>query len=132
MIHSFNMKNTGKPYLTQSENQIDGFEPIIADSRAQQGVSNMSPSELMEAALASCTNMTVSGVLRKRGIPYDDIFVDVSMETENGKTIITRTVRVISDAPEGDVKAAVERAKNCHVYKVLTGEIEVRDVNTAE
>ena len=127
MIHSFNMKNTDKPYLTKSENGIEGFEPIVVDSRAQQGVSNMSPSELFEAALASCTNMTVSGVLRKRGIPYSDIFVDVSMETENGRTVITRTVRVVSDAPEADVKAAVERAKNCHLYKVLTGEIEVID-----
>ena len=128
MIHSFNLKNTDKPYLTQSENGLEGFAPIIADSRAQRDVSNMSPSELFEAALASCTNMTVSGVLRKRGIPYDDIFVDVSMETENGKTVITRKVRVLSDAPEADVKAAVERAKNCHLYKVLTGEIEVTDV----
>ena len=127
MIHSFNLKNTDKPYLTQSENGIDGFEPIIADSRAQQGVSNMSPSELFEAALASCTNMTVSGVLRKRGIPFDEIHVDVSMENVDGKTLITRSVRVISDAPEADVNPAVERAKNCHLYKVLTGEIEVRD-----
>ena len=127
MIHSYNMKDSDKPYLTRSENGIDGFAPIIADSRVQQGVCHMSPSELMEAALASCTNMTVSGVLRKRGIPYEDIFVDVSMDTADGKTVITRRVRVISDALEADVTAAVERAKNCHLYKVLTGEIEVRD-----
>ena len=127
MIHSYNMKNADKPYLTQVENGIEGFAPVIADSRAQQGVSHMSPSELMEAALASCTNMTLSGVLRKRGIPYDEIFVDVSMETENGKTVITRRITVISDAPEADVKSAVERAKSCHLYKVLSGEIEVRD-----
>ena len=127
MIHSYNMKNTDKPYLTQSENNLEGFAPVIADSRAQQGVSNMSPSELMEAALASCTNMTVSGVLRKRGIPYDEIFVDVRMETENGKTVITRKVKVISDAPEADVKAAVDRARNCHLYKVLSGEIQIQD-----
>ena len=127
MIHSFNMKNGDKPYLTRSENGMDGFEPIVADSRVQQGVCHMSPSELFEAALASCTNMAVSGVLRKRGIPYDDIFVDVSMENVDGRTVITRSVRVISDAPEADVNPAVERAKNCHLYKVLTGEIEVRD-----
>ena len=127
MIHSFNMKNADKPYLTQSENGIDGFEPIVADSRAQQGVSNMSPSELFEAALAGCTNMTLSGVMRKRGIPYDDIFVDVSMETVDGRTVITRRITVISDAPEADVRAAVERARNSHLYKVLTGEIEIQD-----
>ena len=71
--------------------------------------------------------MTVSGVLRKRGIPFDEIHVDVSMENVDGKTLITRRVRVVSDAPEADVNAAVERAKNCHLYKVLIGEIEVRD-----
>ena len=49
------------------------------------------------------------------------------METENGKTVITRRITVISDAPEADVKSAVERAKSCHLYKVLSGEIEVRD-----
>lgn len=127
MIHSRNLKNPDKPYMTESVNDLDGFEPIIADSRVQQGVCNMSPSELFEAALASCTNMTVSGVLRKRGIPFDEIHVDVSMENVDGKTLITRRVRVVSDAPEADVNAAVERAKNCHLYKVLIGEIEVRD-----
>ena len=118
---------SGRKPVSEIENGIEGFAPVIADSRAQQGVSHMSPSELMEAALASCTNMTLSGVLRKRGIPYDEIFVDVSMETENGKTVITRRITVISDAPEADVKSAVERAKSCHLYKVLSGEIEVRD-----
>ena len=127
MIHSHNMKNAEKPYLTESTNGQEGFETVMSDSRVQQGVSHMSPSELFEAALASCTNMTVSGVLRKRGIPYNDIFVDVSMESVDGRTVIKRSVRVISDAPEADVSAAVERAKNCHLYKVLTGEIEVLD-----
>ncbi len=127
MIYSHNMKNPDKPYLTQSANHLEGFEPVLSDSRMQQDVCHLSPSELFEAALASCTNMTVSGVLRKRGIPYDDIFVDVSMETVDGKTVIKRSVKVISDAPEADVRAAVERARNCHLYKVLSGEIEVRD-----
>ena len=127
MIHSYNMKNADKPYLTQAENGIEGFAPVIADSRAQQGVSHMSPSELMEAALASCTNMTVRGVLNKRGIPYDEILVDVRMQTVDGKTTITRSVKVVSDADTEAVSAAVERARNCHLYKVLTGEIVIEE-----
>ena len=127
MIHTYNMKNADKPYLTQAENGVEGFAPVMTDSRAQPDASHMSPSELMEAALASCTNMTLSGVMRKRGIPYDDIFVDVKMETESGKAVITRRITVISDAPETDVKAAVERARNSHLYKVLSGEIEIQD-----
>lgn len=127
MIHSRNLHDTNKPYLTEMTTDLEKILPVLADSAVQQDGEHMAPSELFQAALASCTNMTVRGVLNKRGIPFDDIFVDVSMEQIDGKTIITRWVKVVSDAPADEVNAAVERAKNCYVYKVLTGEIEVKD-----
>ena len=125
MIHSYNMKNEDKPYRTEMSNGKNGYLPIHADSGLQTDAEDMTPSEILEAALASCTNMTVRGVLNKRGIPYDEILVDVRMQTVDGKTTITRSVKVVSDADPEAVSAAVERARNCHLYKVLTGEIVI-------
>ena len=127
MIHTHNLNRQDKPYLTEATNGKEGFEAVRTDSFLQEDAADMTPSELLQAALASCTNMTVRGVLNKRGIPYDDIFVDVEMETVDGRTVITRKVRVVSDAPEADVNAAIERGKNSHLTKVLGGEIEIRD-----
>lgn len=125
-MYSRNLHDKNKPYLTELTNGEEGIEPVISDSSAQGGA-NMSPSELLQAALAGCTNMTARGILEKRGIPFDDIFVDVKMEQIDGKTIITRSVRIISDAPESEIQAVIERAKNCYVGRILTGEIEVKD-----
>lgn len=126
MIHSRNLHDENKPYLTELTNGEEGVESVNSDSSAQHGA-NMSPSELLQAALAGCTNMTARGLLEKRSIPFDDIFVDVKMEQIDGKTIITRSVRIISDAPEAEIQAVIERAKNCYVGKILTGEIEIKD-----
>ena len=127
MIYSYNMMNADKPYRTEMSNGKNGYQPIHADSGLQTDAEDMTPSEILEAALASCTNMTVRGVLNKRGIPYDEILVDVRMQTIDGKTTITRSVKVVSDADPEAVSAAVARARNCHLYKVLTGEIVIEE-----
>ena len=80
MIYSYNMMNADKPYRTEMSNGKNGYQPIHADSGLQTDAEDMTPSEILEAALASCTNMTVRGVLNKRGIPYDEILVDVRMQ----------------------------------------------------
>lgn len=126
MIYSRNLHDENKPYLTELTNGGEGVKPIISDSSSQHGA-DMSPSELLQAALAGCTNMTARALLEKRGIPFDDILVDVKMEQIDGKTIITRSIRIISDAPQEEIQTVIERAKNCYVGKILTGEIELKD-----
>ena len=81
MIHSRNLHDESKPYLTEFTNGREGVESVISDSSAMGGA-NMSPSELLQAALAGCTNMTARELLDERGIPFDDIFVDVSVKSD--------------------------------------------------
>lgn len=126
MIYSRNLHDENKPYLTQFTNGREGVEPVISDSSAQGGT-NISPSEMLQAALACCTNMTVREILDERGIPFDDILVNVQMERIDGKTIITRSIKIISDAPDNVIQEVIEEAKKCYVGKILTGEIEVKD-----
>ncbi len=128
MIYSRNSGDPDKIFLTEASSGAAGVKTVYADSSLQTGAEDMTPSELFQAALACCTNMTLSGVLHKRGIPFEDIAVDVRMEQIDGKTILTRSVKVTSDAPAEQVEAAIERAKNSFMTKVLNGEIEVRDV----
>lgn len=127
MIHSRNLNDKDKPYLTEITNGDDRVKPVISDSKLQKNGEDMSPSELFQAALASCTNMTLRGILNKRGVEFDDIFVDVSMEQVDGRTVITRSIKVVSNAPDDEVESAIERAGNCCLYRILTGEIEVKD-----
>ena len=127
MIRATNLKNDQTPYLTEITNGKEGMKPILTDSSVQPDAEDMTPSELFQASLAGCVCMTLSGVLRKRGIPFDDVEVDVKMEQRDGKTVLTRSVKVISDAPAEQISAAVERAKNSFMSKLLTGEIEIVD-----
>ena len=126
MIHSRNLHDESKPYLTELTNGREGVEPVISDSSAKGGA-NMSPSELLQAALAGCTNMTARELLDERGIPFDDIFVDVKMERIDGRTVITRSVKIISSAPDDVIREVIKEAERCYVGRILTGEIEVND-----
>lgn len=126
MIYSRNLHDDNKPYLTEFTNGQEGVEPIISDSSDQRG-SNMSPSELLQAALAGCTNMTARELLVKRNIPYEDVLVDVKMEHVDGNTVFIRSIKINSPAPDEVLQQVIEDAQKCYVGRILMGEIKIKD-----
>jgi putative redox protein len=113
---------------------------LIADEPASAGGTNLgqSPYDLLGAALASCTSMTLQMYARHKKVALDSVTVSVShskvhaddcadCESTEGK--IDEFVREI--ALEGDLDEATRRrmleiADRCPVHRTLHGEVKVR------
>ena len=55
----------------------------------------------------------------------EEIKVDVSTETINGKTIFRRSVHVEGDVDETQRKQLLQISNSCPIHRVLTNPIEV-------
>lgn len=112
---------------------------LIAGEPESAGGENSGPSpyDLLAAALASCTSMTLQLYARRKGLKLDKVTVRVAhskvyatdcrdCETKVGK--IDRLERAISLEGELDEPARqrlLEMADRCPVHRTLTSEIEV-------
>ncbi len=125
MIYSRNLHDEKRPYLTELAGDNAQTQPVVSDSGRARA--NLSPSELLQAALAGCTNMTARELLDEENIVFDDLTVEVGMKVEDGKTVISRSVKISADAPEEKLREISEKAKDCYVFRILTGDIEIID-----
>ena len=66
MIKTNGIATKEQPYLTEAVDQ-KGKKVIINSSRKESEY--LSPSQMLEVALAGCFTMTLKGVLFKNGIP---------------------------------------------------------------
>lgn len=112
---------------------------LVAGEPESVGGENSGPSpyDLLAAALASCTSMTLQLYARRKGLKLDKVTVRVAhskvyaadcrdCETKVGK--VDRLERVIS--LEGEIDEAARRrllemADRCPVHRTLTSEIEI-------
>jgi len=84
----------------------------------------MSPGILMVAALGMCTAMHVESYLKKQGIEYDGIEIEVKNMCERappGTTEFVLDVKVGGDLTEGQRKGVLEEAKRCYVGNTMSG-----------
>ena len=119
---------------------VAGGHPLIADEPASVGGTNLGPSpyDLLSAALASCTTMTLKMYATHKGLDLESATVRVQhgkihakdcadCETEGGK--IDEFVRELSfegDLTDEQLSRLVEIADRCPVHRTLHGEVKVR------
>ncbi|MEO0616307.1 MAG: bifunctional alpha/beta hydrolase/OsmC family protein [Pseudomonadota bacterium] len=113
-----------------------GRHAIMADEPASVGGSDSGPTphELLSAALASCTSMTLQMYAKHKGIALDRAEVDVSHEKRddgdgNGRyDAFTRVIRVEGDFDETVRERMLEIADKCPVHRTLHGRVVVENV----
>jgi putative redox protein len=141
----------GSPELTRNEvvarTGAAGFltevnaagHPLTVDEPADVGGTEQGPSpyDLLAAALASCTSMTLQMYAKHKKLPLENATVRVShskihaedcehCETSSGR--IDRFERVIElegDLKDGVAQRMLEIADRCPVHRTLEGEIHV-------
>jgi putative redox protein len=117
-----------------------GDHALVADEPASVGGTNIGPSpyELLSAALATCTTMTLKMYAGFKEIDLDAVTVRVShrkmhaeacadCETEDGKIDeFRRELTIEGDLDEDQRQRMLEIADRCPVHQTLHGEIKVR------
>lgn len=105
----------------------NGRHEIIADEPLNLGGGDTGPTpdELLEAALASCTAITLRMYANRKEWPVTGIHVAVYLERKEDKTIFTRNIQIEGTIAEAQRERLLQIAKACPVSKTLSGAIEI-------
>ena len=101
----------------------DGRHTFYADEPEEKGGKDKAPTpdELLEAALASCTLITLRMYTTHKQWNVGEIQVSVSLVREKEKTIITRELQFENELSEEQKQRLSQVAKACPVSKTLGG-----------
>ncbi len=112
------------PYSVTLQN---GRHTFSADEPRELGGGDggPAPDELLEAALASCTAITLRMYADRKKWPVAGLEVTVTLERTEGKSMFTRNIQVNGTIDETQRQRLLEIAKACPVSKTLLGEISI-------
>ncbi|HEY1020427.1 MAG TPA: OsmC family protein [Sediminibacterium sp.] len=107
----------------------NGRHELTADEPLNLGGGDTGPTpdELLEAALASCTAITLRMYANRKEWPVTEINVAVNLERKDDKTILTRNIQIEGAIDATQRERLLQIAKACPVSKTLSGPI---DINT--
>lgn len=107
----------------------NGVQVSVSDTTPDKGGGNLGfrPHELLEAALASCMNMTLRMCAEKQRMPLSGVSVAVSLNRNNPDgPLFEYSVEFhgsLSESQKGELLSALE---NCPVRKTLSKPLHVR------
>ena len=113
---------------------------LVGDEPEKYGGTDTGPSpyDLLSAALASCTVMTLNMYARRKRLPLESVRVDVQhgkihaedcldCQSESGKIDrFVRTIHLRGDLSDEQRRRLLEIADRCPVHRSLHGEIDIR------
>lgn len=105
----------------------NGRHELTADEPLQLGGGDAGPTpdELLEAALASCTAITLRMYANRKEWPVTEINVAVYLERKEDKTFFTRNIQIEGAIDETQQERLLQIAKACPVSKTLSGPITI-------
>jgi putative redox protein len=113
-------------YRTQVSN---GEFQTVADATVDHGGggAGFRPHEFLEAALATCLNMTVRIFADRHGLALTGVQTTVSLDrTVAGQTVFEYDIKVSGDLTAEETQRILQAAKACPVHKTLSGAISFR------
>lgn len=84
-----------------------------------------SPHDLLDAALASCTALTLRLYAARKGIALRGLRVSVTHETVAGVYRMARQLEIDADLSDAERSTLLRVADACPVHKTLSGEIAI-------
>ena len=105
----------------------NGRHEFFADEPKEKGGKDTAPSpdELLEAALASCTLVTLRMYTDHKKWNIGNIHIVVSLKRTEDKSIITRELKFENEMNEEQKKRLIQVAKACPVSKTISGNAEL-------
>jgi putative redox protein len=83
------------------------------------------PHDLLAAALAACTTLTVNLYAKRKGWPLDEVQVTVRHGQEGAAYALHRSIRYVGALSEEDKQRLTDVANKCPVHKTLSGQIQI-------
>jgi putative redox protein len=111
---------------------LDNGQNIIVDTTSDKGGSGsgIRPYELLEAALASCMNISLRIQAEKEGIKLEKVETAVSVNRNiDGKTIFEYECTILDKLDEQTIKRIKSILQNCLVRKILSSQIEFKETS---
>jgi putative redox protein len=89
------------------------------------------PHELVEAALAACTVLTVQLYANRKGWPLESADVTVKIVSEGPQTQISREISYRGPLEEAQKARLTDIASRCPIHKLLESQVTVSTTATA-
>jgi putative redox protein len=104
-----------------------GHHYLIADTSPDNGGDDIGadPHELLDAALASCTALTLTLYARRKGMKLGNVEVEVDHEESDGVCRMRRDVRLAGELSVDERTRLLEIANRCPVHRTLSGRFEI-------
>jgi putative redox protein len=104
----------------------NGKHEITSDVDEKSGGKDeaLNPHELVEAALASCTSLTLELYAKRKNWDLKNLKVEVKIVDEGSDTSIERHIS-FDEMPEENKKRLLEIADKCPVHKLLESNIKI-------
>ncbi|MCC2973838.1 OsmC family protein [Massilia sp. IC2-476] len=83
------------------------------------------PHDLLAAALAACTTLTVTMYARRKGMALDDVRVRIEHRQEEGGYAFRRHIEYVGGLGQEERQRLTEIANKCPVHKTLSGSIRI-------
>lgn len=83
------------------------------------------PHDLLDAALAACTALTVTMVARRKQLPLDDVRVEVTREEAGGLYKLLRKIELVGALDAEQRSYLLGIANKCPIHKALNGRFEI-------
>ncbi|MFP5040588.1 OsmC family protein [Parasediminibacterium sp. JCM 36343] len=110
--------------LTSNSHQFIADEPLTVGGKD----TGPAPDNILEAALASCTAITLRMYADRKQWPVESIDVAVQVQRIDNKTVFTRNITLHGQIDEEQKERLLQIAKACPVSKSLMGEIEINSL----
>jgi putative redox protein len=105
-----------------------GKHQLLSDAPVALGGENSGPEphDLLAAALAACTALTVTMYARRKGMALEDVRVRIEHGQMDGAYELQRHIDFIGALSADDKARLLDIANKCPVHKTLSGTIRIR------
>lgn len=107
-----------------------GPHRLLTDAPVDAGgeASGPAPHDLLAAALAACTTLTVNLYAKRKGWKLDEVLVSVQHGQEGAAYGFQRSIRLLGELSAEERERLLDIANKCPVHKTLSGQIAIRTV----
>jgi len=104
-----------------------GPHVLLSDAAKSSGGQDLGPNphELLDAALASCTALTLMLYAREKGWGLEGVEAEVSHVEADGNYRMRRDIRLVGTLAATERERLLEIANKCPVHRTLSGRFEI-------